>query len=91
MWIKIKMEKIRIIVPKLECVEIVLVYCNLVNDNYQQTSKALYFFLQNKIIGLLINVSPHSLTKLNTTNTEVSFIEVWFTDQNSEPWNWNWR
>ena len=79
------MEKIRIIVPKLECVEIVLVYCNLVNDNYQQTSKALYFFLQNKIIGLLINVSPHSLTKLNTTNTEVSFIEVWFTDQNSEP------
>ena len=91
MWIKIKMEKIRIIVPKLECVEIVLVYCNLVNDNYQQTSKALFFFLQNKIIGLLINVSPHSLTKLNTTNTEVSFIEVWFTDQNSEPWNWNWR
>ena len=85
------MENIRIIVPKLECVEIVLVYCNLVNDNYQQTSKALYFFLQNKIIGLLINVSPHSLTKLNTTNTEVSFIEVWFTDQNSEPWNWNWR
>ena len=85
------MEKIRIIVPKLECVEIVLVYCNLVNDNYQQTSKALFFFLQNKIIGLLINVSPHSLTKLNTTNTEVSFIEVWFTDQNSEPWNWNWR
>ena len=22
---------------------------------------------------------------LSTTNTELSFIEVWFTDQNSEP------
>ena len=26
-------------VPKLECVEFVLVHCNLVNNNYQQASK----------------------------------------------------
>ena len=26
-------------VPKLENVEVVLVHCNLVNNNYQQTSK----------------------------------------------------
>ena len=32
----------------------------------------------------LINISPHSLTMLGTTNTEFTSLEVWFTDQNSE-------
>ena len=31
-----------------------------------------------------MNISPHSLTMLNATNTKFSFIEVWFTDQNSK-------
>ena len=30
-------------VPKLESVEVVLVQCNLVNNSYQQASKALFF------------------------------------------------
>ena len=30
-------------VPKLESVEVVLVHCNLVNNNYQQASKVIYF------------------------------------------------
>ena len=72
-------------VPKLESVEVVLVHCNLVNNNYQQASKVLFTFVPNKQFGQLINISPHSLTMLGTTNTEFSFIEVWFTDQNSEP------
>ena len=72
-------------VPKLESVEVVLVHCNLVNNNYQQASKVLFTFVPNKQFGQLINISPHSLTMLSTTNTEFSFIEVWFTDQNSEP------
>ena len=72
-------------VPKLESVEVVLVHCNLVNNNYQQTSKVLFTFVPNKQFGQLINIAPHSLTMLSTTNTEFSFIEVWFTDQNSEP------
>ena len=29
-------------VPKLESFEVVLVYCNLVNNNYQQASKVLF-------------------------------------------------
>ena len=62
--------------PKLESVEVVLVPCNLVNNNYQQTSKVLF--------GQLINIAPHSLTMLGTINTQFSFTEVWFTDQNSE-------
>ena len=72
-------------VAKLESVEVVLAHCNLVNNNYQQASKILFTFVPNKQFGQLINISPHSLTMLGTTNTEFSFIEVWFTDQNSEP------
>ena len=72
-------------VPKLESVEVVLVHCNLVNNNYQQTSKVLFTFVPNKQLGQLINIVLHSLTMLGTTNTEFSFIEVWFTDQNCEP------
>ena len=68
-------------VPKLESVEVVLVHCNLVNNNYRQASKVLFTFVPNKQFGQLINISPHSLTMLNTTNTELSSIEVWFTDQ----------
>ena len=72
-------------VPKLKSVEVFLLHCNLVNNNYQQTSKGLFIFVPNKQFGQLINIAPHSLIMLNTTNTEFSFIEVWFTDQNSEP------
>ena len=35
---------------------------------------------QNKQFGQLINISPHSLTMMNTINTEFSFVEVCFTD-----------
>ena len=62
--------------PKLESVEVVLVHCNLVNNNYQQASKVLFTFVPNKQFGQLINIAPHSLTMLSTTNTEFSFIEV---------------
>ena len=71
--------------PKLESFEVILVHCNLVNNNYQQASKVLFTFVRNKQFGQLINISTHSLTMLNTTNVEFSSIEVWFTDQNSKP------
>ena len=72
-------------VPKLESVEVVLVHCNLVNNNYQQASKVLFTFVPNKQLGQLINIVLHSLSMLSTTNTKFSSIEVWFTDQNIEP------
>ena len=46
-------------VPKLESVEVVLVHCNLVNNNYQQTSKVLFTFVPDKQFGQLINIAPH--------------------------------
>ena len=72
-------------VPKLESVEVVLVHCNLVNNNYQQASKVLFTLVPNKQFRQLINIAPHSLIMLSTTNTKFSSIEVWFTDQSSEP------
>ena len=71
-------------VPKLESVEVVLVHCNLVKNDYQHISKVLFSFVPNKKFGQLINISPHSLTMMNTVNTEISFVEVWFTDQVSK-------
>ena len=72
-------------VPKLESVEVVLVHCNLVNSNYQQASKVLFTFVSDKQFGQLITIAPHSLTMLETTNSEFQSIEVWFTDQNNRP------
>ena len=69
---------------KLESVKVVLVHCHLVNNNYQQVSKVLFAFVPNKQFGQLVNIAPHSLIMLSTTNTEFSSIKVWFTDQNSE-------
>ena len=71
-------------VPQLEYVQVVLVHCNLVKNDFQHTSKVLFTFVPNKQFGQLINISPHSLTMMNTVNTEFSFVEVWFTDQTSK-------
>ena len=56
-------------IPKLESVEFALVYCNLVKNDYKQTSKVLFTFVRNKQFGLLINIWPHFLTMMNTVNT----------------------
>ena len=72
------------ILSKLESVEVVFVHCNLVKNDYQHTSKVLFSFVSNRQFGQLINISPHSLTMMNTVNTEFSYVEVWFTDQASK-------
>ena len=48
------------------------------------THQKFYLVLSQKKFGQLINVSPHSLTMMNTVNTQFSFVEVWFTDQASK-------
>ena len=70
--------------PKLESVEVVLVHCNLVKNDYQHASKVLFTFVPNKQFRKLINISPDSLTMISTINIEFSFVEVWFTDQDSK-------
>ena len=62
-------------VPKLESVDVVLVHCNLVKNDYQHTSKVLFTFFPNKQFGQFINISPHSLTMTNTVNTEFLLLK----------------
>ena len=45
-------------VPHLEIVELLLVHCNLVNNDYQQDSRILYTFVPNKTFGSLLEISP---------------------------------
>ena len=71
-------------VPKLESVDIVLVHCNLVKNDYQHSSKVLFSFVPDKEFRKLINMHPNTLTMMNTVNIEFSLIEVWFTDQSSK-------
>ena len=44
-------------VPHLEITEIVLVQCNIVNNDYQQDSRVLYTFIPNKPFGSLAEIS----------------------------------
>ena len=72
-------------VPHLEIAELVLVHCNLVNNDYQQESRILYTFVPNKTFGSLLEISPRNHVFLKTFNSEFREIKVWFTDQKSRP------
>ena len=72
-------------VPRLETTEEVLVYCNIVSNRYQQDSRVLYKFAPNKLFAQILDIIPKNFISLKTFNSEFSYIEVWFTDQNSKP------
>ena len=66
-------------------VEVVLVQCNLVDNQYQQKCEVLYTFTPNKSYAYLLNVEPSTLVFLKTYNTEFDEIFIAFIDQNSRP------
>ena len=43
--------------PHLEIAEVVLVHCNIVNNDYQQDSRVFYMFVLNKPFGSLLEIS----------------------------------
>ena len=57
-------------VPYLEITEVVLVPCDIVNNEYQQGSRVLYTFVPNKLFGSLLQISPtnHIFLKHSTQN-----------------------
>ena len=71
-------------VPHLEITEVVLVHCNIANDDYQQGSRVLHTFVPHKLFGQVLDISITNFLFLKTFNLEFSYIEVWFTDQNSK-------
>ena len=71
-------------VPNLEVTEVVLVHCNIANNDYQQDSRVLYTFIPDKSFGQLLDIFPKNFLLLKKFNSEFSYVEVWFTDQNSK-------
>ena len=72
-------------VPHLKITVVVLVHSNIVNNDYQQDSRALYTFVPNKPFGSLLEISPTNHIFLKVFNSEFQDIQVWFTDQKSQP------
>ena len=72
-------------VPYLEITEVVLVRCDIVNNDYQQDSRVLYTFVPNKTFGSLLEISPANHIFLKTFNSKYDKIKLWFTDQSSQP------
>ena len=70
-------------VPHLEITDVVLIHCDIVNNDYQQDSRVLYTFVPNKPFGSLLEISPTNHIFLKTFNSEYDEIKVWFTDQNN--------
>ena len=68
-------------VPSFEVVEIVLVQCNLLNNQYQEKSEVLYLYTPTKSYAYLLHVNPSNLVLLKTYNTEFDEIIITFTDQ----------
>ena len=71
--------------PHLEITEVVSIHCNIVHNDYRQDSRVLYTYDHNKSFAHLLDISPKNFIFLKTFNLEFSYIEVWFTDQNSIP------
>ena len=61
-------------ITKLEITEVVLDQCNIVNRDYRHDSSFLHTFIPNNNVSIF-----------KTSNSECSYIEVWFTDQNYKP------
>ena len=71
--------------PRLEVVEVVLVQCNLVDNQYQQKPEGLYPFTPNKSYAYLLIVEPSNLVFLKTCNTEFCLLK----NRNDVLFYWN--
>ena len=63
--------------------KIKLIHSNVVDNSYQQNSRVLYTFVPNKSFGQLLYISQENFIFLEIFDSEFFYIEVWFTDQNS--------
>ena len=52
----------------LEITELVLVHCNIVNNDYRQDSRVLYTFAPNKPFSSLLEISPTNYIFSKTFN-----------------------
>ena len=62
-------------VPHLEITEVVLVHCNIVNNDCQQDSRVLYTLLPNKSFGSVLESSSKDHITLKTFNSEFQVLK----------------
>ena len=62
-------------VHHLEIIEVVLVHCNIFDNDYQQDLRVLYTFVPNESFGRLLDISPKKFIFLITFDSEFSYIE----------------
>ena len=63
--------------------EVILIQCNVANNSHQQNSRALHTFVPDKSFVQLLDTSLEYFIFLKTFDSEFSYIEVRFIDQNS--------
>ena len=66
--------------PLLEITEVMLLHCNIVNNDYQYDSRVLHNFVRNKSFGKLLDISSKNFIFLKTFNSKFSYMEVWCID-----------
>ena len=63
-------------VPHLEITGVVLIHCNIVNNDYQQDARVLYTFVPNKLFGSLLEISSTNHIFLKIFSSKYNEIEV---------------
>ena len=61
---------------KLDITEVLLVYCNIVNNDCQQDLRVLYTFVPNIPFSSLLEISPENHIFLKTFKSEFQVIRV---------------
>ena len=69
----------------MEITEVIIEHCNIVNNNYQRNSIVSYTFVPNKSFDQLLDIWPKNFMFSKTFDSKFLYIEVWFTDQTSNP------
>ena len=62
-------------VPFQVIIEVILVHCNIVDNDYQQDARVLYTFVPNKSFGQLLGISSENFTFLKTFNSEFHILK----------------
>ena len=52
-------------VPHLEITKLVIINCNIVNNDYQQDPRVFYTFVPNKVFGQLLDILPKKFVFFN--------------------------
>ena len=62
-------------IPHLEIAEVVLIYYNVVNNDYKHDPGVLYKFVPNKYFDKLLNISPKNVIFLENFHMNVHILK----------------